>query len=234
MGHKILIVDDELGIRESLKEYFEMQDFSVAVADCGEQALSLLNVDSFDLILSDVRMPRGDGRFLLSKVKAKDSANPVFLMMSGFTDMTVEQACSEGAAALFTKPFNPGEILKTVKRYLLKPEDRWKKIEEVKKKITILLDAKNLAQACENNLVSCGQFGLYVPAQDLPKIGEQIEIKFLNSSSVVNGIVKWTRDRKSSKPKGYGIEFSQMSDDILAEFKKYVSKVKPIAAIPAD
>ncbi len=233
MSHKILIVDDEPGIRDSMKEYFEIQDLSAAIAECGEQAIDLAKIDTFDVILSDLRMPRGDGRFLLRKIKEINVFKPVFFLMSGFTDLTVEQACAEGAASLFTKPINPIEILKTVRRFLLPPQERWKLTPDFKSTIQFQISGTP-NDACKQKLCSFGHLGLYVATQaELPKVNELIEIRFSEDDCLVRGVVKWTRDGKQSKlPSGYGIEYLQMSPSYLKLHEDYMAQTKPIAAIP--
>lgn len=71
MSIKILVVDDEYGIREMLKNYLELEDYEVVTAEDGINALEILEKEYFNLILSDINMPRMQGFELLQKVKEK-------------------------------------------------------------------------------------------------------------------------------------------------------------------
>lgn len=235
MSHKIMIVDDEPGIRESLKEYFEIQDLSTVITECGEEALKLLDSNQFDLILSDVRMPKGDGRFLLREVKKKNIFKPLFLLMSGFTDLTVEEAGNEGAAALFIKPFNPVQILETIKKLLLPPGIRWQEPPEQEPTSKIQIAASDLLEGSVNSVLSCGHLGFFLPTEATsPKVGEMIRFNFQKTDFFGTGLVKWTRDyEQGSFRKGYGVEFQSMSPKMILQLDMLLKKNGPIAMIPS-
>ncbi|MFN8846495.1 MAG: response regulator [Bdellovibrionales bacterium] len=117
---KMLIVDDELGISESLKDYFELENFEVQTASSGNKALEIMNKQSFDIVISDVRMPDGDGRFLLKAIRKIHPTKPIVIMMSGFSDLSIDEVLKEGGTALLSKPFQPHELLKIVKQVINK------------------------------------------------------------------------------------------------------------------
>lgn len=108
---RLLIVDDESGITESLKDYFELEGFSVSTASSGNQAISKLSQEKFDIVISDVRMPDGDGRFLLSEIRKNNPTKPIVILMSGFSDMKIEEVLSKGGYTMLTKPFPPKDLL---------------------------------------------------------------------------------------------------------------------------
>ena len=102
---KILIVDDEADIRELLAIEMERQGAQVLEAEGGEAAFALLQQNHVDLIISDVRMPTGDGIELLERVQKLDNPVPVILI-SGFADITREEALAKGALNLQPKPLD--------------------------------------------------------------------------------------------------------------------------------
>jgi YesN/AraC family two-component response regulator len=101
---RILIVDDEVIIRETLRELLEIEGASVVEADNGNTAFALIQKRKFDLIISDVRMPVCSGTDLLKKIRAYDKKAPEIILISGFTDLTNEKAMDLGASGFLMKP----------------------------------------------------------------------------------------------------------------------------------
>jgi two-component system response regulator PilR (NtrC family) len=120
MNTRILIVDDEISMREFLAILLEREGFLVDQAESAEAALSLLDANSYDLVISDVKMPGMDGLALLEKIK-EVSADTAVLMMTAFS--TAEQAVAamkRGAYDYIAKPFNVEEIKILVRNALEK------------------------------------------------------------------------------------------------------------------
>jgi two-component system response regulator PilR (NtrC family) len=115
---RILVVDDELSMRDMLRIVLRRDGYDVVLADSGRQALELLQREPFDLLLSDIRMPDINGVDVLRA--AKDiNTNIVAFMMTAFasTDTAVE-AMRLGAVDYFTKPFSMDELRLKVRRHL--------------------------------------------------------------------------------------------------------------------
>lgn len=109
-GLKILVVDDDAGIRQSLKDLLEAERCCIQTAASGVLAMKCLESDSFDLVLSDVVMPDMDGYDLYQTVRAKMPGVPVVLM-TAFNydkDHIIKRSCLEGLqGVIFKKPVNP-------------------------------------------------------------------------------------------------------------------------------
>ena len=120
--YKVLIVDDERSMREFLAIVLKKEGYAVSVAAHGAEALSALDKEIFDLVLSDVKMPGLSGIDVLKAVKAA-SPSTIVLMMTAFasTDSAVE-AMREGAYDYLTKPFKIDEVKLLVKNALEKKE----------------------------------------------------------------------------------------------------------------
>jgi DNA-binding NtrC family response regulator len=106
----ILIVDDEESVRESLNLWFTEDGYRVACAENAKQALSILESDVFDIILTDLKMPGMDGLELLQRIKTlnKDS---IIIIMTAFASVdTAVKALKEGAFDYVTKPFDPDDL----------------------------------------------------------------------------------------------------------------------------
>ena len=106
----ILIVDDEESVRDSLYSWFTEDGYRVDVAEHAKKALSLLETGSFDIILTDLKMPGMDGLELLQRIKSlnKDS---IIIVMTAFASVdTAVKALKEGAFDYVTKPFDPDDL----------------------------------------------------------------------------------------------------------------------------
>jgi DNA-binding NtrC family response regulator len=106
----ILIVDDEESVRDSLYNWFIEDGYRVEVAENANKALSLLESDSFDIILADIKMPGMDGLEMLRRIKLLKSESIVIVMTAFATVDTAVQALKDGAFDYVTKPFDPDDL----------------------------------------------------------------------------------------------------------------------------
>jgi two-component system response regulator PilR (NtrC family) len=120
METKILVVDDEISMREFLAILLEREGYAVEQADCAESALRFLELDSYDLVVSDVKMPGLDGLSLLSRIKDTSSDTAVLMMTAFSTAEQAVEAMKLGAYDYIAKPFNVEEIKILVKNALEK------------------------------------------------------------------------------------------------------------------
>jgi len=116
-GLRILIVDDDQGISRTLQEMLVADGCAVEVAEDGERALEKLASDEFDLVLSDVVMPKMDGYELYHQVQKKYPELPV-LMMTAFhydKDHIIKRSRLEGLeGVIFKKPVDPNRLRRTI------------------------------------------------------------------------------------------------------------------------
>jgi two-component system, NtrC family, nitrogen regulation response regulator NtrX len=113
--HNILIVDDEPGIRQSLKGVLEDEGYKAAVADSGENCLDTLRDSRFDLILLDVWLPGIDGLETLQKIREIDNAPEVIMISGHGTIETAVRATKLGAYDFLEKPLSIERTLVLVK-----------------------------------------------------------------------------------------------------------------------
>jgi signal transduction histidine kinase len=117
---EVLIVEDGDAHAEALRSTLEGEGFLVRLASDGMTALSLLRDHSFDLIVSDVHLPRMDGIELCARVKTAPSTRetPVILLTSRGDPLSVVQGLEVGADNFLTKPFEPAQLLERVRNLL--------------------------------------------------------------------------------------------------------------------
>ncbi|PIU19867.1 MAG: response regulator, partial [Elusimicrobia bacterium CG08_land_8_20_14_0_20_59_10] len=113
---KILVVDDEPGIRDMLSYELSSHNYRVVTAVNGEDALEKIRKEKFQLVISDVKMPRMDGIVMLEAIK-KIAPDVEVIMSTGFG--TIETAVStmkKGAYDFIRKPFDLDEILALIEK----------------------------------------------------------------------------------------------------------------------
>ena len=117
---KILIIDDEKIIRDTLKEILEYEKYEIFEAQDGEEGLKMIENQDFDLVLCDVKMPKMDGIEVLDKVNAMEKP-PQFIMISAHGSIeTAVEATKKGAFDFIPKPPDLNRLLLTVRNALEK------------------------------------------------------------------------------------------------------------------
>ena len=118
MSKKILIVDDEEGVRESLKLILGEQ-YDLILTEDGTQALDCLkNAPDIGLVLMDIKMPKMNGLEVLAEMK-KEYPKLNVILITGYKSVeTAAEAVKLGACGYIVKPFKSDEILKAVKKLI--------------------------------------------------------------------------------------------------------------------
>lgn len=115
---KILVIDDERSIRNTLKDILEFEKHEVALAGDGQTGLDAAQSESFDIIFSDIKMPGMDGIELLTLLKEKEVEAPV-VMISGHGNIETAVECiKKGAFDFIEKPIDLNRLLITVRNAL--------------------------------------------------------------------------------------------------------------------
>ncbi|WP_426756548.1 response regulator [Myxococcus sp. Y35] len=119
---RILLVDDEESLRITLAANLELEGHTVLEAANGEEALRLLEHQSVDVVLTDIRMPGLHGVELLRRIKQERPDMPVVLMTAFTAEELVDDALAEGAFTVLPKPFDVTHALDTVLRAARAPQ----------------------------------------------------------------------------------------------------------------
>jgi DNA-binding NtrC family response regulator len=115
---RILVVDDEADIRESLEALLETEGFTVDLADCAAAGLKRLDEGIYDLVLLDLMMPDKSGLEVLDQLRARDRETPVFLITAyGSVEIAVN-ALKAGANDYFSKPWDNEKLLIEIERQI--------------------------------------------------------------------------------------------------------------------
>jgi len=116
----ILVADDEMGIRESLRKILEKEGFDVITATNGEEAFKIIRSQNVDLLVTDIRMAGMDGLELLKVCKSVSPYTEV-IMITGYASVdTAVDSLKQGAYDYITKPFKKADILRAVHKAIEK------------------------------------------------------------------------------------------------------------------
>ena len=139
----ILIVDDEESVRDSLYNWFIEDGYRVECAENAKRALSMLESDSFDIILADIKMPGMDGLEMLRRIKLLKTDSIVIVITAFATVDTAVQALKDGAYDYITKPFDPDDLSHLI-RNASKQISLTEENENLKKKVVSLENVEDL------------------------------------------------------------------------------------------
>lgn len=119
---KILLIEDDISFCKLLEKFLIKKAYDVTIAFSAEEARLAIKKESFDLILTDLRLPDSDGIGLMTEFKSSYPEVPVILM-TGYSDVnTAVKAIKNGAADYISKPFNPDEVLLVITNALKAPQ----------------------------------------------------------------------------------------------------------------
>lgn len=123
---KILVIDDELSIRQMLKKVLEKAGYDVVLAENGAIGLEKVKNELFDILLCDIKMPEMDGFVFLDEVKKLELSLTIIMMTSFGSVETAVEAIRRGAYDYISKPFKTDEVIIAIK----KAEERQRLIKE--------------------------------------------------------------------------------------------------------
>lgn len=119
---KILLIEDDISFCKLLEKFLVKKAYEVTIAFSAAEARLAIKKESFDLILTDLRLPDSDGIGLMTEFKTAYPEIPVILM-TGYSDVnTAVKAIKNGAADYISKPFNPDEVLLVITNALKSSE----------------------------------------------------------------------------------------------------------------
>ncbi len=118
MKNRILVIDDDEGIREACSTVLERERYIPVLAETGEMGLELLKKEDFDLVIVDLKLPGISGMDVLKRSREDNPEIPVIMITGYATVETAVEAMKAGAFDYLVKPFSPDELRVVVKKAL--------------------------------------------------------------------------------------------------------------------
>jgi DNA-binding NtrC family response regulator len=184
----ILIVDDELSVRDSLYNWFLEDGYEVECAEDAKHALNTLEKRNFDIILADIKMPGMDGLEMHRRIKSLNKEAIVIIMTAFASVETAVQALKEGAFDYVTKPFDPDDLSHLIRnatnQISLKNEN-----EALREKVTDLENVEDIIGTSEamqkvlNQVASIAQSSSSVIITGESGTGKELIAKAIHSNS---------------------------------------------------
>jgi CheY-like chemotaxis protein len=110
----VLVVDDEPVLRELVAFILIDKGFQVLEAESGDAAFQLICNNDFDVVVSDVRMPNGSGVELLTRISSMTKRKPMVFLVSGYSEISLEEARKLGARDLLNKPVDYDKLCQAI------------------------------------------------------------------------------------------------------------------------
>lgn len=240
---KVLIVDDNDDICDVFKFHFEHKGFETFLAGNGKDAFACLTLQQPSLMISDIRMPDGDGLELLERMRREYDGReqPVVVLMSGFAEGLNEAACELGAEVVLSKPFEFEDLYKQVENSLLPLEEQWDSNRNSpieRKNFYISSDLSDQPFLVHSKKFSLGRTGFFIAfdSDSFPEPESLTTFKIQFQDRLLQGIgrVRWIRTKAThdGHPAGLGVRILKLEDDCRADVIKQVKEVAPKSFIP--
>jgi DNA-binding response OmpR family regulator len=242
---RVLVVDDEPGIREGCRRALTPQGFEVDVAENGPTGLHKLQEGVFDILLLDAMMPGMSGLEMLGRVRQL-YPDLICIMITGYATIELAvQAMRDGAQYFIAKPFTPGLLLEVMNRELnhrrLRREAQRVKIleEEIRELTRVRAEMEKLATiesrfmltmvhvlrapvAVLQNSVQLIQKG-YVPPEDLPQVLERADLRAGELLATLDDILLLSRLKERLDTKQTErVPLADVLDSVRSSFQKEV------------
>ena len=115
---RVLVVDDEANIRDLLSKTLALADYDVDVAPDGREALDRMKSQSYNLLITDLKMPGLDGMAVISEARRMNRQIPVIVITGFSTETAAIEAANIGVSGYLTKPFKVPKVLEVAARAL--------------------------------------------------------------------------------------------------------------------
>lgn len=224
----ILIVDDEDTLREILAERFQVFHYRTATAKSGNSAWSYLQSNAPDVVISDIRMPDGDGLELLSKIKNRNLFSPKVFLMTGFhQNFSSIDILNQGADGFFPKPFDASQIREIVQKSLIAEVDRWSLKDRYlpTTKIEISVEEGNF-KIGRDGFAFLNDKSVDIKTGDIVSFTVRAPLNLIGTGRIAWHFVNDSGDRAT------GLEILYLDADSLGRYLEKVKELSPLASIP--
>ncbi|WP_141733490.1 response regulator [Oligoflexus tunisiensis] len=236
----ILVVDDEIDLCEILQFDLEDSGYRVYTACRAADALDILQKQTIDLIVSDIRMPGGDGVHLLHEVRKKHFEQPPVIFVSGFADVTIAEAFHQGVVGFITKPLSFETLLHAIQFHLKDPEERWSDSAGPLPQKRYERAFASLSHAEIEASALLGRGGIFLRMdEELPRLDEVVRVNVQLQKEGVQlegwAACRWIRNANGRKqPRGAGLEWMKLTPAAVRFIRSITQEEKRLPYIPME
>lgn len=119
---RILIIENDILLLKTLKSLLEARGYQTVLAKDGKEALSYIEKEKFDLVLTDLMLPYASGMEILEKLKTATHKTPVIIVSASHSEDSITEGFNLGADDYIKKPFTPGELISRITRLIDRAE----------------------------------------------------------------------------------------------------------------
>lgn len=223
---KLLIVDDEEGIRELLISELDFHGAICTEASSGQEAVAIYKAQTFDAVISDIRMSNGDGLYFLEEIRKANLPLCTMIFMTGFSEIPLAEFYDRGVEAVITKPFRLEQILNTLEVAINSPRMGWRRAPRIVAVLSIEVIWAGLAAPIKAKTFNIGRGGIFVQSAHgiYPKLGARVKFTLYytyegcEESTSGEMVVRWVRQETDFiTPSGFGAEFVGLDQEKMDE-----------------
>lgn len=209
----LLVVDDEPYYCEIATEWLEREGCRVLTAENGMGALSLLQNNKVDAIITDIRMSGMDGVELVKRLKTTGTYKPIAIALTGFSDLCARDAYDLGIETQLSKPVRRKVLLSAVRKVLADRQELWALPFVPGKRAVLSAKFENLQAALMEKRIAFGRGGFCLrSAETFPEdSGIEFQLTFVAEQQHLHGqgIVRWVCEAEQAM----GIEIDRVQDN---------------------
>ncbi len=232
---RVLVVDDECALREIFAKWLvSVGCGEVATAVDGAEAFEMLQTSQFDMLISDVRMPRMDGITLVRRLAELGRSIPSIIFVSGFGDVDEREMYGQGVEAFLAKPLRMEELISAIRRALAERSSLWLAPMEVapRQRLEVEVNGCTASDADKDHSLRLGRGGFSVRYAHPLSLGKvTFECRCLETPGLVvsgQGMVRW----RSRADQRVGIEFAYLEEASRTLVLETIAEDRPRCFIP--
>lgn len=232
---KVLVADDEVHIREIVSTWFGRLGCAVDQAANGRAALELLARNSHDILISDVRMPGGDGTRLVTDLKTRGIELPV-VFITGYADLPLDEVYDIGVHAILQKPCPRTELIASVERCLQAKTHVWTSAPPA---TTSMLRRQfdSMELALQSGMLAFGQGGFFLAGGEDHYPGQSLAFELVFSAGDIpafsgTGRIRWQRSECPDTMAGIGVEILTLDPQSISWMLNRIRTCRPSSYIP--
>ncbi len=235
----VLVVDDEPDLCEMLRFEFEMNGCQVFDAHGGNAAFDLFLARDIDVVVTDIRMPGGNGMDLLENIRGcKDKRQPLVIFITAYDTVPFpREAFDRGADGFFAKPFRLKDMVRRVEALLEPPEQRWSRMPELLPPISVRRQFASVDQARAAKSCDIGRGGVALAFNKSAMPQHQVAFSLAFDAGPLQlleavGAVVWTESSGDGLNAIAGIEFGYVPEDSRRQLFEWLEQNPRKAFIP--